>query len=354
MKSLHIIITIIFTFGIFMFVKSSSAQQVAINMKPAITKITTKPGKTISQTISIINSGDPQVYTLRVYTLQPTDTLGNYKVSTEKSPKIQVVVTAPYIRLNKPFLMQSGEKQSLPVRIEIPESSDTTSVDGEYIYSVVAESEKSLPVEGNVNTRISAGLGSIFFIRVLSENKDVKNIQTTQFQAVTQVSIPWGKSHIALIDSNRPIPFILLLKNKGLFSVIPQGSLTIKDVVSKKTETLSFLPVTMYPEQDRLIPIAGYSLDQCQKLFGDSHCSSSYSYVHSGYVFGLFEASTKIGFGSDSPVLYSSDFFIVLPFIIVWIVLIGMIGITVLLILWWKKHLQQAKTHHNHKSSILQ
>lgn len=338
---------------ILLLVKSTWAQQVSLTLSPGITTITTKPGRTIYQKLQLVNSGDPQVYTLRLYQLSPADTQGNYSLAPVTDSRVKVLVTAPYIHLSTPFFMQSNTHEDLPLRIEIPESTEASPVDGEYRFALVAEAEKPLPVQGNINTRISPGLASILDIRVLSTNTDVKNIETVLFSVVTPLSLHLGNVHIAMLDSGEPIPYIYQLKNRGAMSVTPEGTLTVTNLMSKEQESYHFLPVKMYPEQDRLIPVAGYDTQTCAKQFSEKKCSPTYSYVHSGYKVGLFEASTKTTFGGDSPVLYSSTFFIVVPFLLVWFVAISIIVILLLLGYHWKKHLQEAKKPSSHRRGIL-
>jgi hypothetical protein len=348
MKVTTIIRCIFLTLAFLLFVKSASAQQIAINLKPGSTKIVTKPGKTISYTMTLINSGDPQVYTLRLYSIEPIDQNGNFRLLPLKNSKIHVDIVAPYIHLNTPFLMHTNTKEELPVHVEVP-GSDDDSLDGEYMYAIVAEGEKPLPVEGNVNIRLSPGLGSILFVKVLSDNTDTKNVEVPLFKAVTQISIPFGNTSLSFVDSGKPIPFSFLVKNKGTNTITPQGVLSIRNIVTKNAETFTFKPAPAYPNQDRLVTVQGFNSDTCQKNFSEDNCSSNYSFVHPGFVFGLFEATSRITFGGETPVIYSSTFFIVVPFILVVLMLIGMTVSLVLLIHWWKKHLHQATHQKHHK-----
>ena len=73
MKFNSLLIYVILTLALFTFTKSASAQQVAVNLKPGAVKIVTKPGKTISYKLNLINSGDPQVYILRLYSIESVD-----------------------------------------------------------------------------------------------------------------------------------------------------------------------------------------------------------------------------------------------------------------------------------------
>jgi hypothetical protein len=348
MKNSPLVLYIIFTIAVLLFTKSVSAQQVAVNLKPGAAKIVSKPGRTISYKLSLINSGDPQVYTLRLYSIEPLDQNGNFKLLPLKESKIHVDVVAPYIHLNTPFLMHTNTKEELPVHIEIP-GSDDDSLDGEYMYAIVAEGEKPLPVEGNVNIRLSPGLGSILTVKVLTDNTDAKNIEVPLFKAVTQISIPWGTSSLSFVDSGKPIPFSFLVKNKGTSTVTPQGTLTVRNAMTKKAETFTYNQAPAYPNQDRLITVQGFNSDNCEKKYSLGNCSSNYSFVHPGFGFGLFEASSRITFGSETPVIYSSTYFIVVPFILVLLMLTGMAVSIVLLIHWWKMHLQQATHHKHHK-----
>jgi hypothetical protein len=348
----YLIIIIIFTFVLFVTPKSGWAQQVSVNVKPGITTITTKPGRTINQTITLINSGDPQVYTFRLYSLEPADAQGNMTLLPLKKTPVTFEISDPSVRIGTPVLLQTNQKKTLQISITTPDVKDA-SLDGEYIYALVAETEKPLPIEGNVNTRISAGLGSVFFVRILNENKDTKSVDISLFKAVTQFSIPFGKTSLEFINSNSPIPFVILTKNKGPFSVTPQGQLSIRNVVNKSSENFQLKQVTVYPGTDRVLSVQGYELQGCEKRYGEQNCSEQYSFVHPGFSFGLFEASGKISFGGDSPVLYSQTFFIIVPFLLVGIVLLSMIAAIVLLIHEWRKHIQQAKTPHHPKKTIL-
>lgn len=348
MRNKSVIIYIFFTLAVLLFTKSAWAQQVAINLKPGTVKIVTKPGKTISYTLTLINSGDPQVYTLRLYSVEPADQSGNFRLLPLKSSKIHVDVVAPYIHLDTPFLMQTNTKEELPVHINVPES-DGDGLDGEYMYAIVAEGEKPLPIEGNVNIRISPGLGSILFLKVLSNNTDTKNIEVPLFKAVTQVSIPFGKTSLSFVDSGKAIPFSFLIKNKGKHTVTPQGVLSIRNIATKKTESFSYNQVLAYPNQDRLMTVQGFNMDTCEKKYSDEICSSNYSFVHPGFTFGLFEATSRVTLGSEAPVIYSSTFFIVVPFFLVLLMLISMSVAIVLLVHWWKIHLQQATPHKHRK-----
>lgn len=341
MKKSPLILNLLFTFVLFILPKWCSAQQVAISLQPSVNEIVAKPGRTIYQELTFVNSGDPQVYTFRLYQLEVNDKFGNYRIksSPEQLP-LSILITAPYIRLDKPFLIQSQKQETLPLRIDIP----TETPEGEYLFSLVAESEKPLSVEGTINTRISAGTGAIFFIRVLNDNIDEKKTDISLFNAVTQVSLPFGKSRFALVDSHRPIPFVLMLKNKGRHTVVPHGEITLKNLLNKNTVNVALLPVYAYPEKDRLIPAAAFQQDDCLKKYGVSFCSPEYSYVHPGYTFGFIEATAKIEYGESNIISYGRDFFIVLPFWMLWF--LGILAGVSLLVLGyvWKKHWHRKAT----------
>lgn len=327
-----------------------SAQDIRTTLDPSFYHIFIKPGETNLFTLDFINSGDPQVYTFKLYQLGNPDLNGNLQPLQDKEPDVDIVITSPYIRFNEEFLSRTSETQKVPVSVTVPESL----AEGEYYFAIAAQSVPPVPNQGSTSIQINGGNAALVIVTVSKNNTEVKKVETGLFRAITGFSIPWGGSTLHIVNTDTPIPVSLQIRNAGKFILIPQGEITLKNQANE-VQSFGIVPVYLYPSSQRLLHIADFTKEKCLESFTAAECAQNYSFIIKKLPSGFYELTARTSYGNPDPIVYNREYFIVIPLAIVSVILLLLAGALGFVMYAWYKHIKmhhRVQTgHHKHISS---
>lgn len=321
---------------------SVSAQEVVTSVNPSFQHIYTKPNKTIYTNLSFTTQGDPQVYTLKLYSLTEPDEQGGFTIGTSNMSGISIRSNDPYIRFEEPFLASSRRSESISVRIDIPE----TVAEGEYAFLIANESQKQPVRQGTVTTSVEGGAGAVIFVTVTKTGVDVKDVQPVLFEAVTNYVFSLFGSKLKIANSGSAIPVSFFIRNNGQFNVIPNGEVRIKNTITGSEEMHQLVPVYIYPATTRLMNVSGFDYDICTESFSTQLCSEDYTYIVQAPLFGFYHISAVVQYGDNAPIQYTNDYVAILPVYPLIGILIALSAVLGFVIYEWRKHHLQPHQPH--------
>lgn len=299
-----------FYFFIYLFIYSGNvrAQQVSLSISPPLLEIFIKPGKSIMVAYNLKNYGDPTFINLKILPFEAKDELGNIRIKQEFEGPARFDLDNSDLKLDQPFFLKTNDTQQILLRIRIPENI----TDGDFYYSLLAETTPPTASEGIGSARTKATIGSNILITI-SNSGDI-DIKPKIALFSTQGGFALNKE-IRIFDSLDKIPMILTIVNKGKNMIKPEGQINLKgnfgeiakyDIISKN----------ILAESERLMeatPSAQINNDNKNTL------------VLSGFFIGKYNLSAQIKFGENSPTIFGSTVFYAFPFKITGGILLALI-----------------------------
>jgi len=300
-KKILIIIFSLFLSSIIYHLESqvSLAQQVSLSISPPLLELFIKPGKEIMVAYQLKNSGDPTFLNLKILPFEARDNLGNIRIKSEFEGPVRFSLDNADLKLEQTFFLKTNDSQQILLRIRIPENI----TDGDYYYSLLAETIPPTSSEGIGSTRAKATIGSNILVTISnSGNVDIKpKIATFS----TMNGIAFGKN-IKIFDSSDKIPVILTVVNKGRNMIKPEGQISLKGNFGETTK-YDIISKNILAESERLLE-ATPSADLSSGIYHPS------SLVLSGFFIGKYSLSTQMKFGDNSPTIFASASFFAFPF----------------------------------------
>lgn len=268
------------------------AQQVSLSISPPLLELFIKPGKAVMVAYRLENQGDPTFLNLKILPFEAKDNLGNIRIKPEFEGPVRFSLDNSDLKLEQPFFLKTNGSQQILLRIRVPENI----TDGDYYYSLLAETTPPTAGEGIGSARAKATIGSNILVTISnSGNIDIKP-QVILFS--TKGGFGQG---IKIFDSTDKIPVTLVLGNKGKNMIKPEGQITLKGSLGE-TARYEIIPKNILAESERMIeatPSAQIGED---------------SLILSGFFFGKYNLSTQISFGENSPTIFGSTIFYAFPF----------------------------------------
>ncbi len=295
-------IIIFFLFALcFMFnVSWVSAQQVSLAISPPLVEVFIKPGKSIMIAYQLENLADPTILKTKVLPFVPYDDLGNIKIKEEFEGPIRFSLDNSDISLGQPFFLKTKDSQQLLLRIRVPEGAP----EGDYYYTLLAETLPPAAVEGVSSSQAKATIGSNILITVNSSGKVDIKAKIALFDVLSRYKLNFLGRVLKVFDSNDKIPVVLIIQNKGKSLIKPQGEITLQGNFREKAQ-FEILPQNILAQSQRMV-LATPSAEIETKLPS--------SLVLTGFFIGSYRLSTTVNFGDGSPSLFVSTSFIALPF----------------------------------------
>ncbi len=278
------------------------------------------PGKTEIR----INPGETSVKSITVTNRYATERLFNIEIEDFTSPdegdssgviKLLGEEKGPYSLRDylKPdetsFVLQSGDRATIRVEINIPEDATPGGLYG----AVIVSHESTDPLEVARENEVAGGIklknriASLYFVRI---NGDVfENGELTSFDS--------DKS----IYKNGPIKFDFKYKNTGSIYVNPYGVIEIKNLYGTLVEKINVLPYYVMPGAERLTT----------KVFDRE------------FTMGRYKATLKLNRGYGDIIDEKTVVFWVLPIKMVAGILIGLFLLLVIIRAirnWFKKNFE--------------
>ncbi|VVA44574.1 conserved exported hypothetical protein [Candidatus Roizmanbacteria bacterium] len=277
----------------------SHAQQVSLSLSPPLLELFIKPGKAIMIAYSLKNYGDPTFLNLKILPFEAKDNLGNIRIKPEFEGPVRFSLDNADLTLDQPFFLKTNDSQQILLRIRIPENI----TDGDYYYSLLAETIPPTSSEGIGSARAKATIGSNILVTISnSGNIDIKP-KISIFS--TRGGFTLGQN-VKFYDSSDKIPVVLTVVNKGKNMMKPEGQISLKGNFGE-TAKYDIISKNILAESERLIE-ATPSADLSSRIYHPS------SLVLSGFFIGKYSLSTQMKFGENSPMIFGSTVFYAFPF----------------------------------------
>ncbi|MFA6081352.1 MAG: hypothetical protein WC741_03005 [Patescibacteria group bacterium] len=306
---------------IFLFFYSGNvrAQQVSLSISPPLLELFIKPGKSIMVAYNLKNYGDPIFLNLKILPFEAKDELGNIRIKQEFEGPVRFDLDNSDLKLDQPFFLKTNDTQQILLRIRIPENI----TDGDFYYSLLAETIPPTASEGIGSARTKATIGSNILITI-SNSGDVEIKPKIALFSI-QGGLPLNKE-VKIFDSSDKIPIILTVANKGKNMIRPEGQINLKGNFGE-TAKYDIISKNILAGSERLMeatPSAQIDYDNKNTL------------VLSGFFIGKYNLSAQITFGENSPTIFGSTIiFYAFPFKIAGGILLALI--TVIFIIKKKK-----------------
>lgn len=261
-------------------------------LEPAKNEVILEPGQASEEKISIINRMDKEV----TFQIQVEDIVGSDNMfeqvkllGEEKGPYSLKDFIIPEI---SEFTLQSGEKITIPVMVDLPDDSDPRGYYGALIVSSKGDvNDSSIGSGAEGQTKIVTRLGSIFLVRINGDLVEASYI--SDFKAVG----PNKKFY-----SNHPKGFEVAVKNEGNVHLVHYGEIKIKNLFGKEVKGLPINAFFSLPDATR---------------YREINWPESFA-------FGFYNAEVHLyqGFEGENDVLTDKISFFVLPWKLIILVLV--------------------------------
>jgi hypothetical protein len=270
----------------------------ALEIAPPVINLKTDPGQTITTKISLRGVSSE--------TLLVTGQVNNFTAAGEDgTPKILLDAEndadAPYslkswVSPLPEVILKPKQIKDMSVTIKVP----SNAAPGGY-FGVVRFTATPPELKGT-GVSLSASLGSLLFVRVSGEAKE--GLVVEEFSAAN------GGKATSLFEST-PVQFIERLKNTGNTHLQPAGQITIKDMFGQKVATVN---INLPPRN--ILPNSIRKFDQTldSATLGDK------------MLFGRYTADLHITYGDSRKEVSSSIDFWVIPYRLIAIIIVLLIG----------------------------
>jgi len=304
------IIFIIFITVITIITPGIAAQQVSLSLSPPLIQAVIKPGKAILIAYSLENSGDPTILTVKVVSFEPKDNYGNIHLKDQAEGPVRFSLDNANLTLNQPFFLKTKESQQLLLRIRVPEGAP----EGDYYYSLLAETTPSIGQEGTTSTQAKATIAANILVTVSQTGMVEIKPKIVLFQVLSKLK--WK-----IFDSFSQIPLVLMVENQGKNLIVPEGKIQLRGLFGTKAD-YEVVQKNILSQSQRLVeatPSAEFSKQPA-------------SLVLSGFFLGPYKLSANVNFGENSPTIFASTSFFAFPF-----KLLAALILTVVIIIFFSK-----------------
>lgn len=291
------------------------AQQVTLSISPALLEVTIKPGKSVLVAYKLSNLSDPVLIKAQVLPFEPKDTYGNVKVRSEFEGPIRFDLDNADVAFDNPFFLKTNDSKQLLLRIRVPEGAP----EGDYYYTLLAETEAPPESGGVTSSRAKASIGSNILITVTREGAvDVKG-KISFFDVIPHYQLNFFGHKIKVFDSTDKIPLVTMIENTGRNLIQPQGEIVLRGNFGEKAK-YEILSQNVLAHSQRLLVAQPTTEVDCEDYPKASFCLRPITLLLSGFFIGRYQLSTTIYFGENSANLYASTSFIALPLklILIW------------------------------------
>ena len=282
----------------------SFAQQVSLSISPPLLEVFIKPGKSIMVAYSLENSGDPTIIEAEVVSFEPKDNLGQISLKSTLEGPVRFYLDNADLQLNQSFFLKTGEKQQLLLRIRVPDGAP----EGDYYYSLLAKTVPPPTLEGVASSRAKATIASNILITVTESGIVEVKPKIAIFEILSRFKLNLFGKVVKIFDSFDKVPLMLIVENKGNNLIKPEGKISLRGNFGE-TSTHEIIPKNILAQSQRLIEAHGG-----QATPSASINDGNSSLIFNGFFVGLYNLSTNITFGENSPTIFASSSFFAFPF----------------------------------------
>jgi hypothetical protein len=269
----------------------------AIEIAPPVINLKADPGQTITTKINLRGvSSETLIVSNEINDFSAAGEDGTPKIIFDEGEEDPYSLKSWIDPLPK-VTLEPRQIKDISVTIHVPQNA----APGGY-YGVVRFTGAPPDLEGT-GVSLSASLGSLIFVRVNGDAKESLNVE--EFSAASTD----GKSG-SLFESV-PIQFIERLNNKGNTHLQPAGQITIKDMFGQKVATVN---INLPPRN---------VLPQSIRKFEQPFDSAT---IGDKILFGRYTADLNISYGDSHQTLTASTSFWVIPYKLIGIGIVLIVG----------------------------
>jgi hypothetical protein len=312
MKNIKLITvsSVLFSLFLFCFLPASGifAQLVTLSITPPLLETIIKPGKSILIAYKIENLGDPAIIKTKVLPFEPRDNLGNVRIKDEFSGPVRFSLDNANIQLGQPFFLKTRTSQQILLRIRVPEGAP----EGDYYYTLLAETEPPPTSGGMTTSRARASVGSNILITVTESGNIENKGRFSLFDVLSPIRFSLFGRSIRVFDSLDKIPVIAIVENTGRNLIKPKGEIILKGNFGEKAR-YEIIPKNIISHSQRVLSAAPSIEPDCDNGNKAGYCQQQPSLILSGFFIGRYHLSTKVHFNESDPGIYASASFVALP-----------------------------------------
>lgn len=244
MNKKYFIFTVFVIFTFLIFPKSIHAQALGLSISPPIDEIMIIPGKEVTQSFTIGNSGEDGMASIYIIPFRSQGELGNValdekNIITAASPYASwFTLISPVSAFGQKFYMSGGQSQTITLKISPPQDA----AEKDYYFTLLYELDNNVPGSiyptGPTN---QARIGANLILSLSKDGSPKKDLNIVEFSAPK------------IIDSLGKLTFNIRIGNYGSYVFRPQGGITIKSTFSSP-ETLAVAPLNVISDSIRNIP----------------------------------------------------------------------------------------------------
>lgn len=316
---------IILASGVFLFLLS--AQNVfAITLTPPRLELAGDPGEAINSSFKVTNDSNSNVtYYTQVENFEAQDETGSPSFVTTREG------LATWVNVDETITIKAGEQKTVPFSINVPRNAEP----GGYFASIFVRTTP--PPRNGGEVSIGARLGTLLLVRVngeIQEGVDILEFSTKSKQR---------------FYSSLPVEMYYRFQNTGSDRVKPEGDIVIKNILGMNAKILSanrtdgsVLPRSIRKFETFWINGGGGKEELTAELSSqkiDGFFGQAKSQL-SNFAFGIYSANLDIRFGESGHTANSKFWFIVFPWQLTLIVLLGLLVIFIIgrfLLRWYSK-----------------
>ena len=319
----YLVIFLTFSFLLFTLnLTSVRAQQVSLSIDPPISQIVIQPGQSLTTTYKLENLADPTLLTMKILPFTPVGMYGNIAIAPQFEGPIRFTSENPDMDFTKEFFVKPKETKNFNLHIRIPDGSP----EGDYYYSLLAQSQPPPGPEGVSSSQIKVSVGTNILITVTKlGNVDLK-AKIAHFDINDDKKLNIFGKKFSVIDTGSQIPLTLIVENTGRNIINPSGKFILKGNFGERAQ-YDIIPRYILSQSKRLMSESKQSQVTCKS----AECSDVSSINLSGFFIGQYVLSTSISLSDSGPVIYSSTSFIAFPFKFLIILLLIILIVTIYL-----------------------
>jgi hypothetical protein len=269
----------------------------ALEIAPPVVELKVNPGQTVTAQISLRGvSKDKLLVTSQINDFVAAGEDGTPKILLDSNTEPDPYSLKKWIAPLQQLTLEPHQIKNLPVTIKVPANAAPGGYYGVVRFTATAPELKDTGVS------LSASLGSLLFVRVNGEVKE--GLKIDEFSTGQNGRSGW-------LFETGPVDFTQRIKNTGNVHEEPAGQITITDMFGKKVATvnINLPPRNILPQSTRKFQ---ESLDKA--VIGDM------------WLFGRYQADLRVTYGDSKQVIVASLTFWVIPYKLIILVLVALIG----------------------------
>lgn len=290
------------------YVPSVHAQQISLSISPPLLETLIKPGKSIVVAYNLVNLGDPTIIKTQVLPFLPKGDTGEIVIKDQMDGPIEYKLDNADLVLDQSFFLKNRERKQILLRVNVPE--DTP--DGDYYYTLIAQTQPPPAVEGQSGSFAKTTIGSNILLTVAgSGNVEIKG-KIRLFALLPRFKMPFFGEKINLFDSSDKIPVVLTIENQGRNLLKPRGEIILKGNFGEKAR-YEIIPQNILSLSQRVVLATPSGALSCDINSKSPICESSHSLLLDGFFIGNYKLSTNLNFGESTPNLFAATSFVAIP-----------------------------------------